>query len=383
MRFLRGFPLAIGLALGLANFAAAHGIPVVETQAGKGALPWEHEYALGAVGVTGSGAANALAADADLVIGVGTRLQDFTTASRTLFAHPERILLQLNVAVYDAAKHGARSLVCDAERGLAALDQALGNWSSPKAWQTRAHEEQSRWIQTADQFLAPTDTEFPSDAQVLGTVNRKAGTSSTVVCAAGGLPGDLHKLWRPAGPGSYHLEYGYSCMGYEIAGGLGVKMADPERDVIVLVGDGSYLMLNSEIATSVMLGLKLVIVVLDNRGFGCIDRLQNAVGGASFNNLLADAWQVKSVDIDFAAHAASLGAWSCKVSGIAELDAAIDDARKSDRTAVIAIETDPLAGTAEGGAWWDVAVPEVSSREQVRDARAAYEAAIKRQRVDG
>lgn len=364
----------------LANFATSYGIPVVETQAGKGALPWDHAMALGAIGVTGSGAANALAAEADLVLAVGTRLQDFTTGSRALFRNPDRTLIQLNAAAFDAGKHGAVSLVCDAERGLSALSRALADWSAPAAWRDRARQEQAQWIKTADQALAPSNAEFPSDAQVLGAVNRLAGESSTVVCAAGGLPGELHKLWRPAGPGSYHLEYGYSCMGYEIAGGLGVKMARPEREVIVLVGDGSYLMLNSEIATSVMLGMKLIVVVLDNRGFGCIDRLQKATGGASFNNLFADTVHTELVDVDFAAHAASLGADSRKVSGIADLEAAFDEAAKADRTFVIVIETDPLASTGAGGAWWDVAVPEVSPREQVREARSAYEAESARQR---
>ena len=366
----------------LANFATSYGIPVVETQAGKGALPWDHAMALGAIGVTGSGAANALAAEADLVLAVGTRLQDFTTGSRALFRNPDRTLIQLNAAAFDAGKHGAVSLVCDAERGLSALSRALADWSAPAAWRDRARQEQTQWIKTADQALAPSNAEFPSDAQVLGAVNRLAGESSTVVCAAGGLPGELHKLWRPAGPGSYHLEYGYSCMGYEIAGGLGVKMARPEREVIVLVGDGSYLMLNSEIATSVMLGMKLIVVVLDNRGFGCIDRLQKATGGASFNNLFADTVHTELVDVDFAAHAASLGADSRKVSGIADLEAAFDEAAKADRTFVIVIETDPLASTGAGGAWWDVAVPEVSPRERVREARSAYEAERARQRVE-
>ena len=366
----------------LANFATSYGIPVVETQAGKGALPWDHAMALGAIGVTGSGAANALAAEADLILAVGTRLQDFTTGSRALFRNPDRTLIQLNAAAFDAGKHGAVSLVCDAERGLSALSRALADWSAPAAWRDRARQEQTQWIKTADQALAPSNAEFPSDAQVVGAVNRLAGESSTVVCAAGGLPGELHKLWRPAGPGSYHLEYGYSCMGYEIAGGLGVKMARPEREVIVLVGDGSYLMLNSEIATSVMLGMKLIVVVLDNRGFGCIDRLQNATGGASFNNLFADTVHTELVDVDFAAHAASLGADSRKVSGIADLEAAFDEAAKADRTFVIVIETDPLASTGAGGAWWDVAVPEVSPREQVREARSAYEAERARQRVE-
>jgi 3D-(3,5/4)-trihydroxycyclohexane-1,2-dione acylhydrolase (decyclizing) len=216
----------------------------------------------------------------------------------------------------------------------------------------------------------------------LGAANRAAGANGVVVCAAGGLPGELHKLWRTPAPGGYHMEYGYSCMGYEIAGGLGVKMAEPDREVFVLLGDGSYLMMNSEIATSVLLGMKLIIVVLDNHGFGCIERLQAACGGASFNNLLATSDGAGEVPgIDFAAHAASLGAGSEKVSGIAALEAALVRAKASDKTYVIVIETDAGAATKEGGAWWDVAVPEVSDRAEVRSARADYTAA--RRRIEG
>jgi len=203
-------------------------------------------------------------------------------------------------------------------------------------------------------------------------VGRWARNETTVVCAAGGLPGELHKLWRPARTGGYHVEYGFSCMGYEIAGGLGVKLADPDREVLVMVGDGSYLMLNSEIATSVMLGVKLVIVVLDNRGFGCIHRLQKATGGEPFNNLLADA-QRNAVPVDFAAHAAALGAASEKVPDIGALSEALERARAASRTYVIVIDTDPQAATNAGGAWWDVAVPEVSASESVQAARAEYE----------
>jgi 3D-(3,5/4)-trihydroxycyclohexane-1,2-dione acylhydrolase (decyclizing) len=212
---------------------------------------------------------------------------------------------------------------------------------------------------------------------VIGAVWRQASDDAIIVCAAGGLPGELHKLWRPKAPGGYHLEYGFSCMGYEIAGGLGVKMADRSREVIVMLGDGSYLMLNSEIATSVMLALKLTIVVLDNRGFGCINRLQGETGGAPFNNLFADTEHAALPEIDFAAHAASLGARSEKVDGIAALEAAMARAAKADRTFVIVIDTDPALSTAAGGAWWDVAAPEVSDRPEVAAARAAYEAHLK------
>ena len=356
----------------LRDFAARHGIPVAETQAGKGALPWDHRCAVGAIGVTGSSAANALAREADLVLAVGTRLQDFTTGSRALLPGGSR-LIQLNIQPFDAGKHGAAPLVGDARTVLEALTSALGDHAGPPAWQARATALTAEWTAAVDAATAPGNAVLPTDAQVLGVVNRTAQRSDVVVCAAGGLPGELHKLWRTAGSGGYHLEYGFSCMGYEIAGGLGVKLAHPGREVFVMVGDGSYLMMNSELQTSVMLGCKLIVTVLDNRGFGCIDRLQRACGGASFNNLLADVEAPANGSwVDFAAHARSLGAHAERVAGLSELEAALSRARASERTYVVVIETDPLATTQAGGAWWDVAVPEVSERPQVQDARAAY-----------
>jgi 3D-(3,5/4)-trihydroxycyclohexane-1,2-dione acylhydrolase (decyclizing) len=364
----------------LAEFAARTGVPVVETQAGKGALPYEHPLALGAVGVTGTSAANAAAEAADLVVGVGTRLQDFTTGSRALFANPERVLVQVNVGAFDAHKHGAEPVVGDAGAVLEALTATLGDWRAPAAWTERATGALAAWNAAADAAMAPTNAELPSDAQVIGAVWRSIGPAAIVVCAAGGLPGELHRLWRTRQPGGYHVEYGFSCMGYEIAGGLGVKQAAPDREVVVMVGDGSYLMLNSEIATSVAMGAKLTIVVLDNRGFGCINRLQQATGGAPCNNLLADTLHETLPAIDFAAHAASLGARSKRVTGVAELEAAMARAAASDRTYVVVIDTDPAISTETGGAWWDVTVPEVSERPQVQAARAAYEAALVGQR---
>ena len=361
----------------LAAFAARTGVPVAETQAGKGALAWDHPQALGAIGVSGTRAANAAAAAADLVIGVGTRLQDFTTGSRALFANPDRALVQVNVGAFDAYKHGAEPVVGDAGAVLEALSAALGAWRAPPDWTDRNAADPGITLVELEAFLAETDASLPSDAQVIGAVWRAMDEDAVVVCAAGGLPGELHKLWRTRRPGGYHVEYGYSCMGYEIAGGLGVKLAAPDREVVVMVGDGSYLMLNSEIATSVAMGAKLIITVLDNRGFGCISRLQQETGGAPFNTLLDAA----APAIDFAAHAASLGARSEKVLGIAALEAALERARASDRTYVIVIDTDPAISTEAGGAWWDVAVPEVSERPQVRVAREAYEAARNDQRL--
>jgi 3D-(3,5/4)-trihydroxycyclohexane-1,2-dione acylhydrolase (decyclizing) len=363
----------------LKRFAEAHDIPVAETQAGKSALPHEHPLNMGAIGVTGTSAANALAAEADVVLAVGTRLQDFTTGSWALFRNPATQIIGLNVQSFDAEKHGALPLVCDAKVGLERLSAALGGRRAPREWLERAASETARWRELAAAATAATNAALPSDAQVIGAVQRAGAPSDIVVCAAGGLPGELHKLWQASEPGGYHLEYGYSCMGYEIAGGLGVKMARPEHEVIVMAGDGSYLMMNSEIATSVMLGKKLTIVVLDNRGFGCIDRLQRATGSESFNNLFAHARHETLPQIDFVAHAASLGALAEKAAGLAELEAALARARRAARTSVIVIDTDPLAATAAGGHWWDVAVPEVSERAEVRGARAAYESALKGQ----
>ncbi|MCP5153183.1 MAG: 3D-(3,5/4)-trihydroxycyclohexane-1,2-dione acylhydrolase (decyclizing) [Ectothiorhodospiraceae bacterium] len=362
----------------LASLAAATGVPVAETQAGKGALPHDHVAAVGAIGVTGSAAANALAREADLVLAIGTRLADFTTGSRALLPADAR-LVTLNVASFDAAKHDAMPVVADAGAGIDALAAALDGWRAPPSWTTRATELARDWDAVVERVTAP-GAGLATDAQVLGAVWRASDADDVVVCAAGGLPGELHRLWRARRPGSYHLEYGYSCMGYEIAGGLGVRLAREDGEVFVLVGDGSYLMLNSELATSVMLGAKLVVVVLDNGGFGCIDRLQRACGAESFNNLFARGVRhgQAAPKVDFAAHAAALGAMSERVDSIAALEAALVRARAAERTYVIAIDTDPRVATAEGGAWWDVPVAEVSDHEAVREASRAYRDARRR-----
>jgi 3D-(3,5/4)-trihydroxycyclohexane-1,2-dione acylhydrolase (decyclizing) len=365
----------------LLAFCEKRGLPVAETQAGKSATPDDHPLAMGAVGVTGTAAANALAAEADVILGVGTRFQDFTTGSWALFRNPDRRFISINVQPFDAAKHRAVGVVGDARAGLAALDARLGGWRAPPAHAEAARKAKAEWERTAARYTAATNAELPSDAEVLGALMRAGVKSDVVVCAAGGLPGELHKLWRAGAPLGYHVEYGYSCMGYEIAGGIGVKMADPRREVVVVVGDGSYLMMNSEIATAVMLGLKLTIVVNDNRGFGCINRLQKATGGAPFNNLLRDARHERLPEVDFVAHAAAMGANAVKVASIAELEAAFKAARKSTDVEVIVIDTDPLPSTDAGGAWWEVAVPEVSARKEVAAARAGYEEALKAQRL--
>jgi len=354
----------------LAALAVATGLPVAETQAGKGALAWDHPQALGSIGVTGTSAANQAAEAADLIVGVGTRLQDFTTGSRTLFAGKR--LFQLNVAPHDTAKHGAEPVQGDARATLEAVAAALADWQVSGAWRQANRAAVAEWDAAWDAATAPGNA-LPSDAQVIGAVWRQAADDAVVVCAAGGLPGELHKLWRTRVPGGYHVEYGFSCMGYEVAAGLGAKMALPDRDVFVMVGDGSYMMLNSELATAVMLGRKITLVLLDNRGFGCINRLQQGTGGRPFNNLLADSRHEVMPDIDFAAHARSMGATAEKVTGIAELKAALGRAAASSNSYVVVIDTDPMITTPQGGHWWDVAVPEVSTRPEVRAARRNYE----------
>lgn len=364
----------------LAKFAAGSHIPVGETQAGKGSLPWDHPFNLGAIGVTGSSAANAAAARADLVIGIGTRLQDFTTGSRALFTAANRRLVQINVAAFDAGKHEGAAVVGDAAAVLAELMQRLGSWRSGHD-EAMIRRELSGWNAAWHEVTAAPAAGLPSDAQVIGAVWRSTSANAVVVCAAGGLPGELHKLWRSRSPDDYHVEYGYSCMGYEIAGGLGVKMLQPKREVHVLVGDGSYLMLNSELASSVALGHKLVVVVLNNRGFGCINRLQKSTGSAAFKTMWSDSSSAPAPDIDFVAHARSLGAIAEKADSIQTLERVLKSAAQSERTHVIVIDTDPAIATEQGGAWWDVAIPEVSSRSEVDAARAASLAQRKQRRL--
>jgi len=364
----------------LRRFAEARGIPVMETQAGKSSLPHDHPLNLGSIGVTGTAAAHAMAEDADVILAVGSRLQDFTTGSWALFKNEAATLIGLNVQLFDAGKHRALPLVADARVGIEALDQALGDWRAAADWTARAGDEKRRWVETAKRYTDASNAELPSDMQVIGAVAR-ARPDSILVCASGGLPGELHKHWPATYPGSYHLDYGFSTMGYEIAGGLGVKLARPERDVVVMLGDGSYMMLNSEISTSVMMGRKLTLVVLDNRGFGCINRLQMATGGANFNNLFRDVEREQLPQIDFAAHAASMGAVSRKLASLAELETALRETAAEPRTTVLVIDTDPLAVTDAGGHWWDVAVPEVSERDEVNAARRGYVDALKGQRL--
>ncbi|MGH8829992.1 MAG: 3D-(3,5/4)-trihydroxycyclohexane-1,2-dione acylhydrolase (decyclizing) [Polaromonas sp.] len=374
----------------LRAFAEAHGVPVAESQAGKSSLPWNHPLNLGAIGVTGSPAANAMAHEADVVLAVGTRLQDFTTGSHSLFAKAR--LLSLNVQSFDAAKWRGVALVADAQVGLGQLSVAVGAWKADAGWAARAEDLATAWVARVTELTtaAPQPGVLPYDAEVIGAVRDSlngadgdSGARDVAVCAAGTLPAELHKLWRAGAPGNYHMEYGYSCMGYEIAGGLGAKMARPGQEVIVMVGDGSYMMMNSEIATSVMLGQKLIIVVLDNRGYGCVQRLQLASGSPRFNNMLDDCVPAggQPSQIDFAMHARSMGADAVHVANVAELKQAMAQARSASKTQVLVINTTHIRTTEDGGCWWEVAIPEVSARVEVNEAHARYVAAKQEQRL--
>jgi 3D-(3,5/4)-trihydroxycyclohexane-1,2-dione acylhydrolase (decyclizing) len=364
----------------LAAFASRHRILVAETIAGRAALTHEHPSNVGPIGVIGSASANALAAEADLVLAIGTRLQDFVTGSWSAFADPGLRIVAINAARFDATKHRALAVVGDALEGLRELSAALGDWRAPEQWSARARGEYADWNATVDQHCGPSNAALPSYARVIGAINRIADPTDLALTAAGGLPGELTKTWRAKSVGSFDCEFGFSCMGYEIAGALGAKMANPERDVIAFVGDGSYLMLNSEIYTSVLTGHKLIVVVCDNGGFAVIDRLQTAKGGKSFNNLFDTCRRKEAIAVDFAQHAASMGAVAETVPSLAELPAAFRRAKAAERTAVIVIKVDPHQWT-PGDAWWDVAVPEVSERAEVRAARAEHERARQRQRV--
>lgn len=366
-----------GAAAALSAFAARRGIAVTETQAGKSALAQADAMNLGAAGVDGSAAANAALRDADLVIAVGTRLQDFTTGSRTMF-HPDAAMLSINVQPYDAAKHGAVSLVSDALVALNRIDAALGDHAV--AFDSRARAE---WLASVDRHCAAPrpGNDLPTDAQVIGAVQR-AAPDAIAMCAAGTMPGALKLLWQPS-QGGYHMEYGYSCMGYEIAGAMGIKLAQPGREVICFVGDGSYMLANSELATAVMRRIPFTVVLTDNRGYGCINRLQQVSGGEPFNNMYVDCNVADQPAIDYVAHAASMGAHAVKAADIAALESEIAAARGRDIPTVIVIETTAKDGPGFGetGHWWDVAVPAVGDTDRLRAAYADYLAHAARARL--
>lgn len=361
----------------LGAFASKHRIPVAETQAGKSGLAQDHPMNFGASGVDGSAAANAAAQNADLVIGIGTRFQDFTTGSRTLFG-PGAKLVSINIHGYDAAKHGSESLVGDAKVTLEALTEALGDYVAevPDA------EARKDWLRAVDAHCARPDDQSarPTDGQVIGAVQRASGEEAVVMCAAGTMPGALKLLWKPS-RGGYHMEYGYSCMGYEVAGAMGLKLGAPDRHVICFVGDGSYMLANSELATAVMRRIPFTVVLTDNRGYGCINRLQTmGCGGEPFNNMYVDCNVDAQPEIDYVMHAASMGAYAVKASGTDQLETELKAARSRDIPTVIVIETvaKDFPGTGletnagEHGFFWDVAVPEVSERQKQRDRFQEY-----------
>jgi 3D-(3,5/4)-trihydroxycyclohexane-1,2-dione acylhydrolase (decyclizing) len=375
-------------------FTTRFGIPSAESQAGKGALRWDHPMNVGPIGAAGGLAANRLAREADLVISIGTRLGDFVTASRTAFQHPDVTFVGINVGGMDAAKMRAVPMVADAREALTALDEALGaaGWAGTSgAYRERVAAEKSEWDRTVDRHRAGTggagnDEGLLAQPEIIGIVNDAVGGHATVVCAAGSLPGDLLKLWRPEDPKAYHVEYGYSCMGYEIAGGLGVQLADPDRHVVVMVGDGSYLMLNSEIVTAVMEGQPITIVVLDNHGFQCILDLARASGVRDFGNEIRFRDPKRNrligdyVPIDFAAHAASMGARAVTARTADEIRAGLAGARSGARPLVIVVPTSPAGRVPGMESWWDVPVAASSTQDNVHEARGRYEQAVARQR---
>ena len=380
-----GGVLYAGATEALRGLVEATGVPVGQTQAGKGALPFDHPQSVGAIGSTGTTAANALAREADVVIGVGTRYQDFTTASNTAFAAPGVRFVNLNVAGLDAVKRSGVSVVADAREGLVALAAALEGWSVDAAYREEVARLGAAWHETVASAYArdgerPAAPEAqPTQAEVLGAVDAVCGPRDVVVCAAGSMPGDLHRLWRARDPGGYHVEYGYSCMGYEIAGGIGVRMAAPDREVVVMVGDGSYLMMATELVTAVQEGVKIVVVLVQNHGYASIGALSESLGSQRFGTRYRARTASGRLDgellpVDLAANAESLGVRVLRARTRGELDEALRTARAAPETTVVHVETDPLAPSPGSGSWWDVPVAEVSSLASTRAARAEYEA---------
>lgn len=369
----------------------ATGIPVAETMAGKGSLPYDHPLQLGAVGVTGTFAANRVARDADLVIGVGTRYSDFTTASKTAFQHPDVRFVNVNVTAFDAAKHQALALVGDARATLEELAERLAGHTVDAEYRAACHRLHDAWEAEVDRIYAIRHQPRPSQGELIGAVNERGDPEAVVVCAAGSLPGDLHKLWRARHPRQFHLEYGYSTMGYEIAGGLGVKMALPEREVYVLVGDGSFLMMASELATAVQEGYRLTIVLLDNGGFKSIGGLSRSLGQGGFGTRFVhpvngrlpgdEAGDARELDLDLAACARGLGANVVECAGYDEVVAALTEAKAADRTTVVYVKSDRLESVPSYESWWDVPPAEVSESAGVQEARRAWEAMRARERT--
>jgi 3D-(3,5/4)-trihydroxycyclohexane-1,2-dione acylhydrolase (decyclizing) len=367
----------------LAGFAARTGIPVGETHAGKGALNFDHPQSAGAIGVTGTSTANRLARSADLILAVGTRYSDFTTASKTAFQNADVRFININVAEFDAFKHAGLPLTGDARVTLEELSTALASYHVPEAYSSEIARLRSEWAAEVDRIYSRRHGPPLSQGEVVGLLNAALGPRDVIVNAAGSLPGDLHKLWRTRDPKNYHMEYGYSCMGYEIAGGLGVKMADPSREVYVLVGDGSYLMMSQEIATSLQENIKINIILFDNHGFASIGGLSRASGSGGFGTRYQYRDQGKPgavMPIDFVANAASLGAYAVRARTHEEMAEAVADLKKQTRTSVVVVETDYNDSVPGYESWWDVPIAEVSESESVQQARRAHVEGRKRER---
>jgi 3D-(3,5/4)-trihydroxycyclohexane-1,2-dione acylhydrolase (decyclizing) len=368
----------------LSQFAAATGIPVGETNAGKGSLPYNHPQEVGAIGVTGTSSANILAREADLVIGVGTRYTDFTTASKTAFQNPDVRFLNINVSEFDAFKHAALPLTGDARATIEELHQAITGYKVEESYSRKISELRVAWEKETERIYSLHSEGALAQGEVLGAINKFTKPSDIMVCAAGSMPGDLHKLWRTRQPGGYHMEYGYSCMGYEIAGGLGVKMARPDRDVFVLVGDGSYLMMAQEIITSLQEGCKLNIVLIDNHGFASIGGLSRSCGnegmGTEYRHVSSGKYEGDLIQVDYRANAESLGAWAVRANSVDELNAALQDAQKQARTSVIVVETALYKRVPGYETWWDVPIADVSEVPAVKAARERYEVARQKER---
>ena len=370
----------------LDKFVTQTGVPVAETQAGKGSLPWDHSQAVGAIGATGTLAANRLAREADLVIGIGTRYSDFTSASMTAFQNPHVRFVNINTAEFDAYKVAALPVVADARVALEQLTTWLSAYRVSKEYETEAASLKVQWEAEVDRLFHLNNPGRPAQSEVIGAIWEASGPRDVLLSAAGSHPGDLHKLWRTRTPNGYHMEYGYSCMGYEIPAAIGAKMADPSREVYVFLGDGTYQMMPSEIVTSVQEGVKIIIVLVDNHGFGSIGALSRSLGMSGFGTSYRfrskasgqlDGDQLK---VDFAANARSLGAHALTASTLEELKEALRKAKTLDRTTVIVVETDPAVSVPGYESWWDVAVAEVSEMESVRAARARYVEERKRER---
>ncbi|MEW9616502.1 3D-(3,5/4)-trihydroxycyclohexane-1,2-dione acylhydrolase (decyclizing) [Shinella sp. S4-D37] len=368
-----------GAETALAAFAEKHGIPLCETIAGKGTVTHDHPAHVGPIGIVGSTSANALAGEADVVLAVGTRLMDFTTGSWTAFS-PDARFVSINAARWDANKHRAVAVVGDALETVGELEAAIGDYKADSAWTKKGKLEFAKWNEALDGYQKPTNAPVPTYAQVVGIVNAKAGERDLLITAAGGLPGEVMKNWRVKAPNTFDCEFGFSCMGYEIAAGWGAAMADPTRTPIVMVGDGTYMMMNSDIYSTVLSGHKMILIVCDNGGYAVINRLQNAKGTPAFNNLLKDCRVKEPFAVDFAKHAEAMGALTRRVESLADLGDAVEWAQGTDRTTVLTIVSDAFTWT-PGDAWWDVGVPQVSARAEVNAASADQQAGRRKQRV--